>query len=166
MLDKLSVQQVTKEDGTVLSFDTTIEEVRSWLMKTKEQQRNYYIVVNNAGVFKGIVSSSNIFSMHHDVSKPVGGLIKRKPVAITNEDSLKTAVELMAKENVDVLPVISANDHKITGILSYKDILSSYRSRLDEHEEGVAISLRRRTLKILVHGKKRLSVLKDKKNKS
>jgi Mg2+/Co2+ transporter CorC len=65
-----------------------------------------------------------------------------------------------------VLPVISANDHKITGILSYKDILSSYRSRLDEHEEGVAISLRRRTLKILVHGKKRLSVLKDKKNKS
>jgi hypothetical protein len=37
---------------------------------------------------------------------------------------------------------------------------------LDEHEEGVAISLRRRTLKILVHGKKRLSVLKDKKNKS
>ncbi|HEU4634316.1 MAG TPA: chloride channel protein [Flavisolibacter sp.] len=166
VLDKISVQQVVKEDGTVLSFDTTIEEVRAWLTKTKEQQRSYYIVVSSEGIFRGIVSSSNIFSMHHNVSNAVGSLIKRKPVTIANEDSLKTAVELMAKENVDVLPVVSASDNKITGILSYKDILSAYRYSLDEHEEGVAISLKRRTLKVLVHGKKRLSVLKDKKNKN
>jgi len=165
ILDKISVQQVVKEDGTVLSYDTTIEEVREWLVKTKGQQRSYYIVVSKEGIFKGIISSSNIFSMHHNTNNAVGSLIKRRAVTITNEDSLKTAVELMAKENVDVLPVVSANDNKITGILSYKDILSAYRYRLDEHEEGVAISLKRRTLKVLVHGKKRISVLKDKKNK-
>ena len=163
ILDKISVQQVVKEEGTVLSYNTMIKEVRDWLVKTKEQQRSYYIVVSEEGVFKGIVSSSNIFGMHHNANNAVGSLIKRKAVTITNEDSLKTAVELMAKENVDVLPVVSANDNKITGILSYKDILSAYRYRLDEHEEGVAISLKRRTLKILVHGKKRISVLKDKK---
>jgi H+/Cl- antiporter ClcA len=162
VLDKITVQDVTKEDGTVLSYDTTIEEVREWLSKAKDQQRNYYIIANNEGVFKGIVSSSNVFSMHHPVANTIGTLIKRKPVAITKEQSLKTAVEMMAKENVDVLPVISS-DNKITGILSYKDILSSYRHRLDEHEEGIAISLKRRTLKILVHGKKRLSLLKDKR---
>ncbi len=165
MLDKINVQQVVKEEGTVLSYNTIIKEVRDWLAKTKEQQRSYYIVVSEEGVFKGIVSSSNIFSMHHNTNNAVGSLIRRRAVAITNEDSLKTAVELMAKENVDVLPVVSANDNKITGILSYKDILSAYRYRLDEYEEGVAISLKRRTLKILVHGKKRISVLKDKKNK-
>ncbi len=165
ILDKISVQQVVKEEGTVLSYNTMIKEVRDWLAKTKEQQRSYYIVVSEEGVFKGIVSSSNIFSMHHNTNNAVGSLIKRRAVTITNEDSLKTAVELMAKENIDVLPVVSANDNKITGILSYKDVLSAYRYRLDEHEEGVAISLKRRTLKVLVHGKRRISVLKDKKNK-
>jgi H+/Cl- antiporter ClcA len=162
ILEKILVQQVTKEEGTVLSQDATIEEVREWLMKAKDQ-RNYYIVVNQEGVFMGIVSSSNIFSMHHPVTSTIGSLIKRKAVAITKDDSLKTAVETMAKANLDVLPVISSKDNKITGILSYKDILSAYRHRIDEHEEGVAISIKRRTLKMLVHGKKRLSVLNDKK---
>jgi CBS domain-containing protein len=163
ILEKILVRQVTKEDGTVLSHNTTLEEVREWLLKTKEQQRNYYIVANQDGVFMGIVSASNIFSMHHPVQTTIGSLIKRKPAAITNEDSLKTAVETMAKANLDVLPVISSTDSKITGILSYKDVLSAYRHRIDEHEEGVAISLKRRTLKMLLHGKKRLTVLKDKR---
>ncbi|MGN6401249.1 MAG: chloride channel protein [Flavisolibacter sp.] len=163
ILDKITVQQVTKENGTVLGYDTTIAEVREWLQNAKVQQCSYYIVANKEGGFKGIVSSSNIFSMHHPITNTVGTLIKRKPVAITNADTLKTAVEMMARENVDVLPVISYNDNKIVGILSYKDILSSYRHGLDEHEESVAISLKRRTLKILVHGKKRLAVLKDKR---
>lgn len=162
MLDKITVGQLAKENGTVLSYDATIEEVREWLKNEKTQHCSYYIIVNHEGEFKGIVSSSNIFSMHHPVSNTIATLIKRKPVTITNANSLKTAVELMAKENIDVLPVIS-HDNKITGILSYRDILSSYRDGLDEHEEKVSISLKRRTLKMLVHGKKRLSVLKEKK---
>lgn len=162
-LDKVAVEQVIREGGTVLGFDATIEEVREFLKNDKGQPCNYYIVVNPEGEFRGIVSSSNIFSMHHPVDQKVGNLIKRKPVAITSGDSLKTAVEMMARENVDVLPVVSSSDNKITGILSYRDILSSYRHDLDEHEETVSISLRRRTMKMLVHGKKRLSILKEKK---
>jgi H+/Cl- antiporter ClcA/predicted transcriptional regulator len=162
ILDKMIVQQVTKENGTVLSADATIDEVRQWLQLRKDQQRNYYIVVNKDGVFNGIISSSSLFSMHHPESNSIGSLIKRKPVAITNADTLKAAVEMMAKENVDVLPVVGQDDNKITGVLSYKDILSAYRHRMNDHEEGVSISLKRRTLKVLVHGKKRLAEIKVK----
>jgi chloride channel protein, CIC family len=162
ILDKMIVQQVTKENGTVLSGDTTIEEVRQWLQSHKDQQRNYYIVVSKEGVFNGIISSSSLFSMHQKEGNTVGSLIKRKPIAITNADSLKAAVEVMAKENVDVLPVVGHDDNKITGVLSYKDILSAYRHHIDEHEEGVSISLKRRTLKVLLHGKKRLAEIKVK----
>ena len=163
ILDKMVVQQVTKENGTVLSADATIEEVRQWLQSRKDQQRNYYIIVNKEGVFNGIISSSSLFSMHHATGNDIGSLIKRKPVAITNDDTLKAAVEVMARENVDVLPVVGRDDNKITGVLSYKDILSAYRQRMDDHEEGVSISLKRRTLKVLLHGKKRLSEIKVKK---
>ena len=101
--------------------------------------------------------------MHHATGNTIGSLIKRNPVAITNDDTLKAAVEVMARENVDVLPVVGRDDNKITGVLSYKDILSAYRQRMDDHEEGVSISLKRRTLKVLLHGKKRLSEIKVKK---
>src|SRR6476661_7278459 len=162
LLEKINVQQVMKASGVVLSDDTTIGEARSWLNKRKEQQRNYYIVSDKDGQYKGIISSSSLFSMHHAVEQPIGKLIKRKAFAVSGNDSLKTAVEMMAKENVDVLPVVSQDDNKIMGVLSYKDILSAYRHRMDDHEEGVSISLKRRTLKVLVHGKKRLAEIKVK----
>jgi predicted transcriptional regulator len=99
--------------------------------------------------------------MHHSAGIQIGSLIKRKPFAVTANDSLKTAVEMMAKENLDVLPVVSSASNEVTGILSYKNILSAYKHRAEEHEESVHISLKRRTLKILLHGKRRLMSLKE-----
>jgi chloride channel protein, CIC family len=162
ILDKLTVQQVIEDDGAVLSTNTTITEVREWLQKNKNQARNYFIVVNDDGSFEGIISSSNLFSMHHAVDSKIGSLIKRRPFAITASDTLKTAVEMMAKENLDVLPVISSESNKVTGILSYRNILSAYKHGIEEHKESVPISLKRRTLKILLHGKRRLTFLKEK----
>lgn len=162
ILDKLMVQQVVEEEGIVLSANATVSEVREWLRRNKSEQRNYFIVVNDDGSFRGIVSSSSVFSMHHATDLKLGSLIKRKLFAITASDSLKTAVEMMAKENLDVLPVVSSSN-KISGIVSYKNILSAYKYRIEEYEEKVVpISLKRRTLRILLHGKKRLSWLKAK----
>lgn len=160
MLDHLQVKEVLQEHRTVISDATTIEEARSFLMKSKNEQQNYYIIANVNGEFRGIVSSSNLFSLHHKVEARVDSLIKRNPISITNEHTLKQAVMLMAKENVDVLPVTTDPERKMTGILSYNDVLQAYRNSQLEHTEAVSISLKRRTLKILVHGKKRLANLK------
>ncbi|MDP4265267.1 MAG: chloride channel protein, partial [Bacteroidota bacterium] len=152
LLDKTLVEEVATENGTVLSEKNSIKEIRDWLNANKQEQRNYYIVVSDEGMFRGIISSSNLFSMHHPVQNRIATLIKRKPVAITNGNSLKTAVEVMAKENIDVLPVLSNSRNRIIGILSYKDILSRYGHRTEDHQRNLAISLKRRTLKILVQG--------------
>jgi hypothetical protein len=69
---------------------------------------------------------------------------------------------MMAKENLDVLPVVQGTDRKIVCILTYKYVLSAYRYQSSEHEESIAISLKRRSLKMLLHGKKRLATLKSK----
>jgi len=163
ILDKLTVKQFVEKEGMVLSADATISEVRDWLRRNKNEYRNYFIVVNEDGSFKGVVSSSNLYSLHHGADSTVGSLIKRKPFVVTALDTLKTAVEMMARENLDVLPVVSEGTNKVNGILSYRNILTAYKHRLEEHEEKVVpISLKRRTLKILLHGKKRLASLKDK----
>ena len=159
VLEKITVEQVLS-DATVINGHTSIKEVRTWLEQQKEQQRNYYIVVNNEGIFKGIVSASNLFSMHHEISQPIETLIKRKATVVSPRNTLKTAVQLMASENVDVLPVVDRTNNSVLGVLSYKDILSGYRQMAEEGQGTITISLKRRTLKMLVHGKKGFAVLK------
>lgn len=154
VLEKLSVQHVLKPHQSLLEESSTIDEVRSSILSAKDKQSNYYIVVNQLGTFKGIISLSNIMSMQHDAKEKVGSLIRRKPYTVTITDSLKTAAAMMAKANVDVLPVTNGNNI-VTGILTYRDILSAYNYQNEEHEASVSISLRRRALKAILRNKKR-----------
>jgi CIC family chloride channel protein len=164
LLDKLIVKQVASENGFIISSDNTIGEVREWLEAEKELSHNYYVIADTSGNFKGVLSSSNLFSRHHDADKTVDTLIKRLPVSVSDNDTLRNAVDKMAKENVDVLPVVSTETSKLIGILSYKDILSAYKFRFDEHESrGTHISIKRRALKVLSHGKNRMLTLREQK---
>ncbi|HEX2607247.1 MAG TPA: chloride channel protein [Flavisolibacter sp.] len=161
-LHTIKVKEVLKEDALVLSDEATLREVRTWLQKNRSYQQNFYVVANEEGQFKGVISSSSLYSLHHSEDQLLGQLIKRPPVALTAEDSLKTAVEIMARENLDVLPVRSEDRGQVLGVLTYRDILSVYRRLADEHQQNVTISLRRRTLKMLLHGRKRLASVRNK----
>ncbi|RYY93034.1 MAG: chloride channel protein, partial [Chitinophagaceae bacterium] len=65
LLENKRVGEVIGKEGLILSGSSTLEEVREWLKKHKDQQQNFYIVADAGGVFKGIISSSNLFSLHH-----------------------------------------------------------------------------------------------------
>jgi H+/Cl- antiporter ClcA len=82
--------------------------------------------------------------------------------SIAAYDSLRTAVEKMVRESVDVLPVVSS-EQKVIGTLDYKDILSAYEPAINDNEKKQpAISLKRRSLKLLVRLNK-LQALQSKK---
>ena len=69
----------------------------------------------------------------------------------------------MAQENVDVLPVLSKDNDHIIGIVSYKNIISSYKHGIEEHtKKHPDISMKRRGLKILLRGQKMISSFKTK----
>jgi chloride channel protein, CIC family len=145
ILEKLNVQHVIKSGHAALNSEQTLQQAREKLLIEKDNNNNYYILAGKDGSFRGIISKSSLFSMHHAPTQVLETLIKRKSVAVTNEDSLKTAVEIMAKENIDVLPVVTKAGNKVTGILSYKDVLAAYRHQMEEHKETVAISIRKKT---------------------
>ncbi len=159
ILEKVTAGEVLDENGLVLSDENSIFEVQQWLEKENNYKSNYFVIVNNQNEYQGIVSSSNLLSNHHNKSYLVGTLIKRKNISVSVDNSLRTAVEIMAKENIDVLPVVS-KENNITGILSYKNIISAYKYGRDEHDEKhQSISLKRNSLKILVHGQKLISAV-------
>lgn len=164
ILEKITVEQVIKENGVVLSEDTTIKEVKEWLSKEPDYNSNYFIVSSIEGEYKGILSSSSIFSTLKEEDSRVGLLIRRKNISVDVGSSLRVAVEIMAKENMDVLPVVSKDSHNsIIGILSYHEIIASYKKNMDEFvKKRPDISLKRRGLRILVRGQKLMTFMKSK----
>lgn len=160
-LDKLTVEQVITDKGIIISEDNTIKEVLDWLNKEPDYKSNYFIISSNEGGYRGILSSSNLFSNHHSSESLVGSLIKRNNIYINLSNTLQVAVETMAKENVDVLPVVATENAMVIGILSYHDILATYKNGIDEHiQQQPPISLRRNGLKILLRGQKMVSAIK------
>lgn len=162
-LERLTVKQVINGSGIIISEENKINEVREWLNDEPTQKSNYFIVSNNEGEYKGIVSSSNLYSEHHNEEDEIGSLIKRNSIFVKLNDTLRMAVETMAKENIDVLPVIFDESNTIYGILSYHDILATYKHRIEDFEmTETHISLNRQRLKILLRGQKLVALIKRK----
>ncbi len=164
ILEKINVEQVMDNSGLILSVDNSIEEAIDSLEKEPEYKSNYYIVSTTDGAYQGIISASQLYSKIHSHGAKLETLIKQKPIAVGNNNSLRTAIEIMAGEDVDVLPVLSNETQNIIGILSYANIISSYKSGLDDHQQNRPnISLKRNSLKLLVRGKKVKSFFRSKK---
>jgi chloride channel protein, CIC family len=158
ILEKITVEDVMENNDLILGEESTIEEVLDWLEKEPEYKSNYFIISTSEGQYKGILSASNLFSRHHDPKSSIGTLVKRKNISVKESDTLRTAVETMAKENIDVLPVV-ADDKSIVGILSHLDIISAYRQSIEEHvKKDPHISLKKRGLKMLIRGQKIVAV--------
>lgn len=164
ILEKISVEQVIQENGVVLSEDNTVQEIKEWLEKEPEYSNNYYIISDNVGEYKGILSASTIFSNLQNGNSRVGDLIRRRNISVGAGSSLRAAVELMAKENTDVLPVVSGeNKNAIVGILSYREIIASYKKNMDDYvKKHPDISLKRRGLKIILRGQKLVASMRAK----
>lgn len=162
ILDKTLVEELPLDDVIILNDAMNVGEVRTWLKQEADTIASYFIVSDLDGTYKGLISYSSLFNMQHNNDLIIGDLVKRKNIFIQPSANLKTAVETMSKEDVDILPVIE-EDH-IIGILTYQNILSIYkRSVFEKENKQVQISLSRQRLKMLVRGQKIISILKSKK---
>ncbi len=164
ILSKVMVGQVLGDPGITVNTGMNIEELRNWMQNEYDPMINYIVLSNDEGEFQGILSTSNLFSTHHDENNSVGSLVRRKTAFVNEDHSLRKAVELMATENVDVMPVLSKNNKNIIGVLTYKQILSVYKtSSRDLEHKHTAISLKRQRLKMLIHGQRLISLISNRK---
>jgi chloride channel protein, CIC family len=155
ILEKVTVGEVIKENKIVLCEDNTIGETREWLNKPGTQYDNYLVVANSEKQFMGIVSTSDLLSSRSDSGKMITSIIKQSTAPILLNDTLRTAIELMASENTDVLPVVhDLHDKKMEGTLSFRDIIKVYKQQADSNSSMYShISLKRSRLRMLSRGK-------------
>ena len=165
ILEKITIEQVINPNNTALSAENTINEIRDWLKNNLQASSNYFIVVTNEGEYLGIISLVDLYSKIYDSYQRIDTLIKKDFVSIAINKSLRAAIEIMANEDLDVLPVISSHTkNEVIGFLSYKDILSAYSTKFNEHKKtNASISLKRQGLKIWLHGQRFLTLMNRKK---
>jgi len=153
ILGKLTVGQAISHDALVLSADSTIKDVKDWL-KVNNDRANEFVILDTNGKFTGTINRSDVFITGLDPETNLSDIVKQGHVHVKSTDSLRTAVELMAGQTSEILPVVSANG-KVTGVLSYRDILSVYKEQQVENEHAhIHISLKRQRLKLLAKGRK------------
>lgn len=157
-LGKVQVQQVIKTNSFVLSEESTIADAKEWLHEHEEYKSNYFIISNESGEYRGILSASSLFSGHRVDESPIKALVKRKNISISKHDNLRTAVKRMAIENIDVLPVTEFDNNgseRIIGVVGYQDVIATYKDEMEENMQyDPDISLKEKTLEILRRGKR------------
>ncbi|GAB3844825.1 chloride channel protein [Hymenobacter terrigena] len=152
LLDKVNVGRVLQNGMLAISTDNTIREVRAWTEREAEPIGPHLVIVNPDGAFAGIVSTVALAGWHADENAPISALLQPRSSTLLATDTLRTAVERMARENVDVLPVLGS-DAQVSGVISYRDILTAYKNRLeDDGNMAPHISLKRKSLRVLLRG--------------
>jgi len=111
-------------------------------------------LVSEDDLFSGVISASNLWSEQHPVQQPVSTLVKRRNMRVRANDTLKTAVQIMAKENLDLLPVVDEKQ-EVIGSISYRNIMDAYKITMEQEQHyGSNISIKRQSLKLLAKGQR------------
>ena len=152
LLDKVNVGRVLQNGMLAISTDNSIREVREWTERDADHTGPHLVVVHPDGSFAGIVSTVVLAGWHTDENAPISSLLQPRSSTVLATDTLRTAVERMARENVDVLPVLG-NEAQVSGVISYRDILLAYKNRLeDDGRAAPHILLKRKSLRVLLRG--------------
>jgi len=96
-------------------------------------QHQGYPVIDAAGRVRGVVTRRNLLEQNQPDLKQIGELLRRGPIIVFEDHSLRDAVDLMTIENVGRLIVV-ARDYptRLTGIITRSDVLAANARRLHE----------------------------------
>src|SRR6185437_8203580 len=155
ILSSYTVGQLLKEEVTVLSVSDTLAETRRFVSEENEKSYSAFVVVDEEENLAGVLSIQEIFSGKHDSTEKLSMLVTGYPVTIREDESLHVAVNRMISHKIEILPVMSAEDHKFIGVLTYRDVLEAYeRKKKESEEKNITISVRKQSIRVFLKGRK------------
>jgi H+/Cl- antiporter ClcA len=131
-LDQVWVKDVATRSVSSLSATDSAAHVKAWLASGAAEARFHAFPVLAAGKLLGVVTRHEVLASRD--SAQIQQLIARSLVVAFDNSSLREAADLMVREGVGRLPVVSHQDpRQLLGILTRSDLLSAHAGRLDEN---------------------------------
>ena len=139
-LDQVWVGSVASKDVIALAATDSIAQVKVWLATgTPETQHHAFPVLDASEALLGVVTRHNVLEDCQGESASIRQLLKRPPAVAFDNSSLREAADLMVREGVGRLPVVTRGEPgRVIGILTRSDLLSAHARRLDENAQRQA----------------------------
>ena len=124
-LARVRVKDVMNPEVSVATPETTLAEALEIMFKA----RYHDILIENEGVFQGIVTWDEIMKIKPD--QRTGTRLEQFPkkhVSITPDESVLEAHRIMTNEKIDLLPVVSREaPEKVVGVLTNEGVSYAYQ---------------------------------------
>jgi len=139
-LDQVWVGSVATKDVTALAATDTVGQVKAWLDSGAPDTRHHaFPILDETGHLLGVVTRHDVLENTRGEHVRVSALLKRSPAVAFDNSSLREAADLMVREGVGRLPVVTrAEPLRVVGILTRSDLLSAHARRLDENAQRQA----------------------------
>lgn len=137
ILAQALVRDYASRNVVTFREEDTIEAVRRWINSgTPGSTHTGFPVVDHQTHILGIITRRDLYRLDVLPTQRLREVIHKPPILIYEDNSLREAADLMIKEDIGRLPVVTrVEPRKAIGILTRSDLLSAYRRCLDEASE-------------------------------
>ena len=131
-LDQVLVRDACSRDVISLQVNQCVSDVRIWLSAAgKDVKHQGFPVLGEDGRLLGVVTRRDLFNDKLPGNVLVGSLVRRPPLVVEENHSLREAADHMVEAGVGRLVVVSADDpHRMFGIITRGDLLAAHAPRL------------------------------------
>lgn len=131
-LDSIQAKRYCNRPVVFISSDESVETVlEKFDSGVAEFSHQGYPVTDSSGFLIGVVTKRDFIKSKSAMK--THELIKRKPITIFEEQSLREVADLMTSESIGRVIVVSKTDTKVAkGIITRSDLLSAHQHRLNE----------------------------------
>ena len=125
---------MARRNVVCLNASQTLGEVRQWIASRAQGSTHQgFPVLDEHGKLSGVVTRRDLLGNTVPDEQALRSLIRRSPLTISSDSTLRMAADQMVNFEVGRLPVVDADSPgKIVGILTRSDLLDAHRRRLRE----------------------------------
>ena len=137
-LAQVAVSDAATSPVITLKSSDALLDVRAWFHSgAPDAHHQGYPVTDENGTICGVVTRRDLLEIGASDERLVGELVKRAPVIIQGDRSLREAADHMVSAGVGRLIVVAPDaTNQVTGILTRGDLLAAHGKRLDETQRA------------------------------
>ena len=135
LAQRLVRESALREVVTLRAWDT-LRDVRQWLTSGAPGSAHQgYPVLDEAGLLVGVLTRRDLIGSTENDLVPLLALVRRVPVVVFADNSLRDAADQMVRAGVGRLPVVDRGDtRRVIGIISRSDLLGAHAGRLEAEQ--------------------------------
>ena len=132
-LGQILVRDAATRNVVSLEATKSLADVRRWLAShAPGTSHQGFPVLDESGELCGVITRRDLLDPERADAATFRDLVRRRPVVVFDDNTLREAADHMVRAGVGRLPVVSRDAPRtVVGIVSRSDLLSAHEDRLD-----------------------------------